>query len=52
MINKPPPFKGLNTRIPIIIPIKGRGFINHGSGVRAFLFTEPTTYRPQHFPNP
>ena len=30
MINKPPPFKGL-IRIPIIIPIKGRGFINHGS---------------------
>ena len=34
MINKPPPFKGLNIRIPIIIPIKGRGFINHGSGLR------------------
>ena len=33
MINKPPPFKGLNVRIPIIIPIKGRGFINHGSGL-------------------
>ena len=33
MINKPPPFKGLNIRIPIIIPIKGRGFINHGSGL-------------------
>ena len=31
MINKPPPFKGLSTRIPIIIPIKGRGFINKGS---------------------
>ena len=31
MINKPPPFKGLHIRIPIIIPIKGRGFINHGS---------------------
>ena len=25
MINKPPPFKGLNVRIPTIIPIKGRG---------------------------
>ena len=33
MINKPPPFKGLNIRIPITIPIKGRGFINHGSGL-------------------
>ena len=31
MINKPPPFKGLNIRIPIIITIKGRGFINPGS---------------------
>ena len=29
MIIKPPPFKDLNIRIPIIIPIKGRGFINH-----------------------
>ena len=33
MINKPPPFKGLNFRIPIIIPIKGRRFINHGFGL-------------------
>ena len=31
MIDKPPPFKGLNIRIHIIIPIKGRGFINQGS---------------------
>ena len=31
MINKPPPFKGLIIRIPIIIPIKGRGVINQGS---------------------
>ena len=31
MIHKPPPFKGLNIRIPIIIPIKGKGLINHGS---------------------
>ena len=30
MINKPTPFKGLNIRIPIIIPIMERGFINHG----------------------
>ena len=29
--NKSPPFKGLNVRIPIIIPIKGRGFMNQGS---------------------
>ena len=33
MINKPPPFKGLDIRIPIIIPIKGRGFIDQGSGL-------------------
>ena len=31
MINKPPPFKGLNIRIPVIILVKGRGFINQGS---------------------
>ena len=24
-------FKGLNIRIPIMIPIKGRGFLNQGS---------------------
>ena len=30
-INKPPPLKGLNLRIPIIIPIKGREFILQGS---------------------
>ena len=33
MINKPPPFKGLNMRIPVVIPIKGRVFLNQGSGV-------------------
>ena len=33
MMNKPLPFKGLNIRIPIIFPIKGRGFINYGSGL-------------------
>ena len=33
MINKPPPFKGLDIRIPIIIPIKGREFINEGSAL-------------------
>ena len=40
MINKPPPFKGLNIRIPIIIPIGGRGFINQGSWL---LRTDPIT---------
>ena len=33
MINEPPPFKGRNMRIPATIPIKGRGFINQGSGL-------------------
>ena len=32
MINKPPR-KGLHIRIPIMIPIKGRGFTKHGSGL-------------------
>ena len=31
MIDEPPPFKGLNIRIPIIIPIQGRGLVNQGS---------------------
>ena len=39
MINQPPPFKGLNVVIPIIIPGKGRGFINHGSTLRAKSLT-------------
>ena len=34
MIDTPPPFKGRNIRIPIIIPIKGRGFVIQGSGLR------------------
>ena len=33
MIYKPPPFKGLDIRITIIIPIQGRGFIKQGSGL-------------------
>ena len=28
VINKPHPFKGLNFRMPMIIPIKGRGSIH------------------------
>ena len=31
VINKPPPFKGLNIRIPIMIPSKRSGIINEGS---------------------
>ena len=41
MSNKPLSFKGLNIRIPIIIPIKGR-FINHGSTL-GFRLPEPST---------
>ena len=33
MIHTPRPFKGLNIRIPVIIPTKGRWFINQGSGL-------------------
>ena len=35
-MNQPPPFKGLNIRIPILIiliPTNGRGCINQGSGL-------------------
>ena len=33
MINKPPPFKGLNIRIPVILTIEGRRFLNQGSAI-------------------
>ena len=33
MINEPPPFQGRNIRIPIVIPMKGKGFLNQGSGL-------------------
>ena len=33
MINKSPPFKGLNIKIPIMVPIEGRGLINHEFGL-------------------
>ena len=42
MISKPPPSKGLNLRIPFIIPTKGRGFTNHGSTLRT---SEPVLCR-------
>ena len=37
MINKPHPFKGLNIRIPIVIPFNGTGFINQRSGLGTSL---------------
>ena len=33
MIHETPPLKGLNIEIPVMIPIKGIGFINQGSGL-------------------
>ena len=38
MINKPPPFKDLKVRIPIATPVKGSGFVNHGSGLGFGLY--------------
>ena len=37
MINQPPPCKGLHIRTPIIVLMKGRGFINQGSDLAASL---------------
>ena len=34
---RPPPFQGLNIRIPIMIPMQGRGFINQGSTSLVFI---------------
>ena len=28
----PPPFKGINSRMPFLVPIKGQGLIKQGSG--------------------
>ena len=41
MINKPPPFMDLNIRIPIIIPIQGRGLLIIGVGYGSLLGIEP-----------
>ena len=32
MMNKLPPFKGVNIWIPILVPITGRGLISQGLG--------------------
>ena len=54
MINKPPPFKGLNIRIPIIFPNKGRGFIPKPQTPRSGKISRQrsldNSYRPH--PNP
>ena len=39
MTNKPLPFQGLNIRIPILIPSKGRGLIGLGSGLATVMVT-------------
>ena len=48
MINKPPRFKGLDIRIPTVIPVNGRGFIDQGSGLlhkkNLFLLGERKRY--------
>ena len=38
MIYNNPPFKGLKNRIPIIVPTKGRGIINQGSGFDGLMY--------------
>ena len=45
-MNKLPPFKGPHSRIPIQIPVLGRGFLNHGSTlwrVQGLLTSRPST---------
>ena len=46
MINKPPPFKGLNIGIHMKIPIKGRGFANQESGLYWCLNGAPFLWKP------
>ena len=43
MIHNPPPFKGLNIKIPIIIPIKERGLIYQGSGLSSLVLRRQET---------
>ena len=39
MVNRPPPFNCLNVSIPIMILLKGKRFINQGSGLRSAKFS-------------
>ena len=60
LIDKPTLFKGLNVRIPIITPMKGKGVVNYGSElgfsstgiwpvqVGAFLSGSQIPKRPSH----
>ena len=43
MINNSPPFKDRNIRIPIIIPIKGRGLLIKGLGYATKVGDKPTS---------
>ena len=45
MIDEPPPFKGLNFRIPIITRIKRRGFINQGLAYPFLKRPRPSNFR-------
>ena len=49
MISKTPPFMDLNIRIPILFPIKGRGFIDHGSGLVSYLTRTPKAKKVKHW---
>ena len=37
LISNSSPSNGLNIRVPIIIAMKGRGLINHGSGLPLWI---------------
>ena len=52
MSNNPPPFKGLNIRIPIVLPIQGRGFTNQGSGLGLKIGSVAFTFRALVFGPP
>ena len=51
MIDRPPPFQGLKIGIPAIIPVKGRGFINQGSGLLVGIAAEAFE-KASHDPEP
>ena len=47
MVNTPPPFRGLNIRIPMHIPFKGRGgSLRQGSGLLSLPLGSSQNYRP------
>ena len=46
LTNESTPLKGLNLRIPIVIPIKGRGFTSQGSGLAQSRWKAPVCGDP------